>query len=761
MHIIGNNLFFDLQIGELTNFINENDLILFRLIETAGSILPVFSIVFRTMNSDVRNKVLENNPLVVKMGEDESNMECFNVSIVDKKIQNSANNDSYIIDIRGVLNSKKYILDKLIRSERGTSLDVIKIISNEFFQNFESDISNVNEQPMDWKICNETNSDLMTDAWLHMDIDPSSPLLAITRKGTVLLKDMNKIKNSAPIYNFVQKSSPENSNEIVFINNFEPKNYAHVYNLHAGYGKVVNIFEQDSGNTTAYVNENEPNISATQEVEISEAGNKVIEGYLNTDNVHSTYWNSYFYNTSKLLQLSNIIGCVEFRGFYKKDLNLLDYVNVQLSDPDKYNTLTGRYIVDTIEYSFSSLSMFTTKVYVARDNFNNIENNIAKADNRIKIPASIKSSILTNMRNTRRLLAMSKSAIGSEVYDKMLSYLTDYKYKVLNSFSANNVKKNLSTQGNISNDLLISGDNIIKNVLGKIIPEATEIVNTLSYGANLDRNILSNTLKQYAEPDMVNILEDLVFTFSDMNTNLDTVISMVKQTEIAENAQNINLNNVLLNNFNNTSIGGKVLNQDNATPSTRVNNIVNLLLENIRGLDIPIPIIELTESQKLYDDIKLKDYIVNVIINHITSLGYLNNVNNFKSILLGLSRLDYNTINTINLNIGITLYTRHWGSFKEVTDLTDDYVRKSYKDKFKTLDCIKTVDARGGKKVFFALPMFNKEPKFYINSKLTKMNNTDISLRYFDDFGNEIKYLIYYSDEGFNSNSVLLEVRAN
>jgi len=81
--------------------------------------------------------------------------------------------------------------------------------------------------------------------------------------------------------------------------------------------------------------------------------------------------------------LSSIIGHVDLKGVYYKNLNLLDLVTLASDNKDD-STLTGRYIVNTIMYFFGSNTPFTTRVYICKDNLNHIEDNVVAKDNTYK-----------------------------------------------------------------------------------------------------------------------------------------------------------------------------------------------------------------------------------------------------------------------------------------------------------------------------------------------------------------------------------------
>jgi hypothetical protein len=750
--LLSTNLYFDIKIGSVSDFLDFKDLINFKMIETAGVELPTFELSFRTTNTSIKDKIVENNPIVVKIGTDKTNSDSFTISILSKKIEENASG-YYTCFIFGYLSNKRFLLDKVIRAVYGTSLDGIKTVGAEYLTQVDTDIYQVNEKPQNWIITNHSNQKLITDMWLHMHMYPSFPLIGISRYGHIVLKDFIKLKQSQPKYIFTQKKSTQSANEIIYLNNFQVDNYTHVYNLYAGYGKVVNILNQNTGKHKVHVNEVDPNnLAASQEVEITQSGNRVFDGYSVSDNVHENFHNAYFYNTSKLLQLSNLCGFLEFKGIYKRDLHILDLVSVQPIDSEKNSTLSGRYVVNTIEYSLTSQTPFSTKVYVCRDSLNNIENNIITPNQTVKIPAKTKQDLLEDAKLAQRSMAVLRAYLAGYLVTDLRSYLTSLKYGVINSFSINGNKLNLASQLSLTNRLEGMGRNLLVQILGQFLPsEILTLFQSQGWGNNPNLiGLLSQLVNQYAPAKYAGFYHDLVLTINSINTKLESISTFLSNQAIANSSANLSYtgsNSMLIN--------------TNSFSSDNVNNVVNNIVNNAKGLDIPIPIITLSESQSILNNTQLTDHIVDQTIDHLTSLGYLKNIDisNFKNILLGNTLLDSNTITQINSNIGKDMYIRHWGSFNDLSDLTQFYVRKSYEDKFKTLNCIKTIDARGGKCIFIALPTIKSNLKFYINSIETEMSTTPISLNYFDSYGSNTPYTIYYTTQRFNSNSILFEVR--
>ena len=92
-------------------------------------------------------------------------------------------------------------------------------------------------------------------------------------------------------------------------------------------------------------------------------------------------------------------------------------------------------------------------------------------------------------------------------------------------------------------------------------------------------------------------------------------------------------------------------------------------------------------------------------------------------------------------------------------ELTSFNIKKSFKDRYRTIPCTKLIDATGNKRIFFVCPAREDGLVFYINSKRAELPSFPIDLGIVDALGTPIMYTVYYTTTGYNSNSVLFEVK--
>ena len=94
-----------------------------------------------------------------------------------------------------------------------------------------------------------------------------------------------------------------------------------------------------------------------------------------------------------------------------------------------------------------------------------------------------------------------------------------------------------------------------------------------------------------------------------------------------------------------------------------------------------------------------------------------------------------------------------------LVQLTDYFITKGYKDRYRTIPCTKLISATRNARLYFACPETEENLKFYINSKRVNLKSFPIDLGLRTPAGVKIMYNVYYTETGYNSNSTMLEVR--
>jgi hypothetical protein len=728
-----NGVYFDLEIAGFSGFLGLEDLKLCEIVESTGLTLPTFKVSFSTYDPRIFLHCNRKNKVKIIMGTDENNFDTFEGSIIE--VDKQQFKSTFNCNIGGFLGNANFLTGQKCSSKKGTSLEVLKELGEEYLNGVDDEIEESNDNSMTWINPQKAPRDLMVDTWLHMDLlenkrkginENTFPLVAVSREGKLLLRRFDKIKKSSDIINFTHLEGLNKSNAVKYLNAFVPEDNTHILNLYNGNVKLTSVQDLVKGNKSVSINRVSTALSTSHTTEDFKPGIKVEEGVLKSDNVHKTYVECYNYNKPKILQLSNIKG-VLIVPTYLRDLNLLDLVNIESSDDESSINISGKYITNTIVYSCSATTPFNAHIFVTRDTINNLENHVEKDDAGVIISAKLEEDVITKTRVARFSLSGLRSFIDTSLTTDIQNFLTDLKYNFLNSFSVSGIYVNILDQRHVLESTRSVGRNIFNRLVDSVLPnDVRTLLQSVGWGADVNVvNALYEAVNLYVPQRYSGFFEDLVITFGALLDRLE---------EVSQNIEGSNTKEYI-----------SMLDNTDSTSATKVGRVVKDISYNVRELDIPIPIVELTESQSLLNEIKLKDFVADKTIEELTVKGYLDDIDTyeFKKILLGETLLDTNTASLVNNNVSGYMYTRHWGTFNTLDELTDFYIRKTYKDKFRSPICTKVVNARGDRKIFLAFPSIKKGLKFYINGVETELSSTDIDLRYFDDTNKNIPYTIH------------------
>lgn len=756
---ISDGSYFDIEVGDRKNFLQYDNILWFEMIEYAGCAGQVFSMQLRLVGDAVKDLFLENNSITIKIGENENSAESFKLIITEHKSNQEATGQAWIVNICAVQDLTFYI-ERVNYQKKGTSLDVIEdIVKNRSnLSGFKSTISQVAESDENVWICNyQTMAEFMREAWLHMYIgdEKSCPVLYIDRKQVLHLDDLNKIKSERnPKFKFTAKPPESGSNNIQYINNFNPKSYKFLTNIYTGYGCLIDITNVEDGNTKVCIPDNVVDISSSKKVEKSQAGNRFITNKQITGNTHKYYQFAYYVNVARLARLSSIVGYLRLTGYFK-DINIMDLIEVD----DGTKIHSGYYLVDTKTTSFSYNTPVITVLTVCRDNLNRIEDNDQSKGQDFKVNNRALSEINTMLKNLRRVTSLARRYLNGDITNTIFSYITQFKYNLLSSIVFAGVRLDFNSKLSLMNSFVNIGNNIVNSLVNTYIP----------YPYN---NVLQNVAIE--KPTLRTLVSRLISDFGPLEIRefLAEITNIL--VDVTDISNHICKENEAIYNEKQYSAGGYGIEvkQEDSDMSTqentqRVQEITDEFVNNVEGTDIPIPNTELTESESLLNKADLTNLLADKVIVELNIKGYLNHLTEeqiqaFKQVLLGEKKVYEipEIIAIIRANIGDYFYYRYWGTFKDVSEVTDFFIKNSFKDFFMTAPTTKIINALKGAHIFIAYPKNQRNLTFRINSKeVDMMVLDDVDLGYYDLLGQPLLYTIYYSEDVYNSNSVVLEVR--
>lgn len=836
---VGDFYYIDLEIPDksLKGFLAPSDVFGLKIIESTGVSLPSVIMSFRTFNSTVMNSIKQNNKVKITFGKTQDEADTFPVTIVTSKIKPSSMDKGWNIEFGGFMYNYSFMINQESKTYEGNSLMVAKQIIKDYFNgDMETDISNVQENQVKWMRDNKTGYYFLLNVLLHMNLEGSCPLFAFDKYGKFHLKDFKKTVEKGVDFTLVPKP-PSKSNQYMYVNRFQLKSYKTGYNMFMGNNRIVNIQDSNTGQTESKVADNSPKIAATKATEELGVGSSVSMNEIQSDNVHKAYKQAYFNNINSLLLMSSMGGEVLIPGIYMKKVAPLDMVKLEVQDEQASDC--GYYLVDTVTTNVDfGKNTIITSLYLSRDNRNYIEN-YTKQDDGLKIKNKRLNDLMGAVSSLKSSYAFALTVFSGDYLNEILNYGIQAKNNLLSCFSIGDARLDLSGSTSMLGNLILTGNSLLNSLFYAVFPNeiARNLKDYILYNKTIS-NTLYNIIAEYVPPDLVDTVMKLVtslFTTTEVLNSIaeDNGISVSSTGEISRTE------------VSGMSDESTVVQETITEAQKRVNDIITDFENNTTGLDIPFPDIGLTESQALYSNKELKNFLAAQTIQNLTDLNYIKTseeAEELTAILLGEQPINFSLINRINNNAGDGYYFRYWGSFgsndealyawscegetvytktdtlkkgtrlymndsspyeglrfrlledskgdfyigytkdphgdfplyevaerdlpldinsNALAELTSFYIKDSYKDKYRTIPCTKFIDATHNQRIFFACPTRENDGKlkFYINSKRVLLKDFPIDLGFVDTHGNPIEYTVFYTETGYNSNSVVFEIR--
>ena len=819
------NVYVDIRIKDRKNFVAPDQLKDFQLVETAGTSLPYVFVSFVLFDADLAGYFMQNNQVEVAIGSSEDNADIFAFHPMSPPQNTDPSGDSWTIAIGGFIGDNDYMMNSNVsKAYAGNSLMVVKKALKKFKKlnnEVDTDIEKTNENQVIWRQTLQTTGNFLVSTLLHMDIRPSFPLFTFDKYGKFHVRSYTNLRDAGPVWTFTP--TPANgAKEFQYLNTFDVNNFKTTYNLYSGYNKMTEVYNTVKGIPEYVIDDNTPILASTKEAEKLPSGNRITLNKIKSGNVHNTYTEAYAFNTNKLISLSSMCGMLKIAG-YHPELKPTDIVYVKTDKKmGADGTMEGYYIIDTVVATPVPFNgVFITRVYVTRDNKNHVEDYVAeKKSKKLNLTKKMIQAVTNAVSRARVALATCSQIMDGTFTSRCLSFLTESKNSILRMFSISGTMLDFSSQAALIQSFLCAGNTIMNVLLGMLFP--AYIANTfrdfLIDNPSME-SLLSKYIGEYVPYELQGIISSLVESLCGVQKSLNSIaeangITARRTPEVASEEDSTY----------------------NETEST-LNEIFEEFENNTTGLDIPFPIVSLTESQELMPVNELKDYVATETVQNLTQLGYMDGVDpdEFKDILVGNTPIDFSIINKINANAGDKLNYRFWGTYgasnealyawkyadnvvytktdsiseyarlynddyspymgkdfiiaegedekmhlyyknadqlfmmerdeekdinsNALVQLTDFYINKGYKDRYRTLPCTKLISATKNARLYFACPQKETNIKFYINSKRVMLESFPIDLGYRDSLGNKIMYDVYYTTTGYNSNSTMLEIR--
>lgn len=708
-----------------------------------------------------------------------------------------------------------------------------------------------------YRIPHETAQNSLLDIFLHIDVRPSFPMAYINKKGNLVLRDFQSIKAEGPKAIFSPATDGamgkmQKAKQIIpYIGNPEPISFKPFINRTCGYTQINakdvksgkfctlssdleaqklksgkskkyksffnNLFKKkksETGDSTNKLATSQANEARTSS-HVSDTTQRV---YLGED-IPKAYHEVCIHNKNNLINMSAVQLQLRVEGTYVNQVQVLDLVEVNTGM--RSDKISGNWIIEAIEQGFVD-GKSANIIYLCRDNLNDVEGTKASTFAELisawlGLSADDKAEITNMVMNSRQALAVCKGVLDETYIHDFQSHLIGMKRGALSNFNLFDTGIDLNSADRITETLRNNGQMLANKAMRSFIkdPYATFFYNVLLGDSNLlgfFMLILSTILGGELYNAFAELFADLRY-FDLFLQNYRATIKSASQEAQPNYAAAIVGGILSYQESPSGQLIPVVLDSYIDTPK-RMNSMPNEITEDYKielrdtivdevveripdGLDIPIPEIELSDSEAILPEEELSDLIVDTIVDSLVSRGYVydgelidnattsgtiiaadgNEVSydyakinmlsstNIKEMLLGNIPFDAESVNKVNRAIGSEVKIRHWGTFVTYNDLTSFNINRGYIDKYKTVNATKIFSCNGGQRVYVALPASEKNTKFYINSSQSiEMENNRMeidNLGYYDSKGNPIPYIIYYTTEDFDTSNLTLEMRKN
>lgn len=351
---------FIFSLAEKKDFINEADLIEFKIFEEAGNVLPTFQLEFRATDNTIPRLLNEGNNLIVSIGTSTNDLEDYKL-VIQKTIElrQGLNSKKYIVT--GMLSALLYHKNNLLITPKQDGVTTIQQIASKNFI-FDSNITSLNTDFMNWIQYNISDKKFINDVWLHTYIPNSFLAIGISMDNRFILRDIRK-KFEDGGFDWRLSSRSESVKDISYDGDYTIEKKSGFINAWLGYKRIKPIYDLETGDFEEINQEVKPLLAITDKllrnVDIEE---KNAEIGVKSSNVHSNYWKAYLNNLSNLVVFSTVKVTLSFSNQFKK-VRVLDSVMFSEVDTENSNTSmessSGLYIVTKVGRILSNRQYIT------------------------------------------------------------------------------------------------------------------------------------------------------------------------------------------------------------------------------------------------------------------------------------------------------------------------------------------------------------------------------------------------------------------
>lgn len=370
------------SIGEIEDFLKEEQLICFKLIEDTSNVLPIFQLDIYIFDERILKYVNEGKNLIVKIGQSVDKMSEATFKIT-KNTPIREGEHKTILHMVGIFAEMTYLTDKkVLITDKITSIDAIRLILSQHPKfSFTTNISSTQDK-MNWIQPHITNRKFISNIWTHIYLPDSFPALGTTMTGEFRLRDIKKLakdEGDKPKFTFkVAGKEDKKDNEIVYEMPYDYSTSSTFNNQIYAFGKEKLVANLESGEFTLLTQKAvNPTLAMSGDGMTDKEIKPRYDEHCNqsADNVHPNFWKAKIQNLVNLFTFSTVKLTVNYYHDYH-DIHVLDLVyfkDEETQSKRKYSseTVTGLYIVTKVSRVIENKS-FRTYVEMCRETPNSI-----------------------------------------------------------------------------------------------------------------------------------------------------------------------------------------------------------------------------------------------------------------------------------------------------------------------------------------------------------------------------------------------------
>jgi len=365
---------FQFSLGEdYDDFVNEEELKYFTLIEEAGNVLPTFELGFNTLDDKVFELLHEGSELKVTFGKDRNSL--LDAALKPARFRTAPlGQGKRSVTIVGLYSALGYLNNsEVFLSAKKSGIEVIRDIAKEYFK-VEGNVTKSRDSQI-WIQPNQSAKKFVDDIWLHSDLADSFPAIAISSDGKFIVKDIKSDLKNPYKWRFVKNGAE--SNDLDYDADFVVDTNTGLINSWVGYGREQLIYNMETNQDSVVMENTSPVVSLTSNfAQSDDVIKKFSSSALLTENMHENYHVSQAHNLASLAAFSNTKIYLSFHNSFVP-IRVLDQVMFMDSDigsgrrrASEFNS--GIYYVSRVARSIES-RQFTTIVELCRESLNSLK----------------------------------------------------------------------------------------------------------------------------------------------------------------------------------------------------------------------------------------------------------------------------------------------------------------------------------------------------------------------------------------------------